>query len=341
LDLFGLTKTELEEHLMRKGLQRFRATQLLDWVYKKGKTEVDEFTNWPKKMRERYSDPSVLGLSILPLKEKLIQNSLDGTKKALLELKDGELVETVYIPESDRATVCFSSQVGCKMGCNFCATGKSGFSRDLEAGEIVGQLYYWQQTKGLRVTNAVAMGQGEPLDNWDNFLKALYIINDADCLNLGARHLTVSTCGIVPGIKKMAKEPLQVNLSVSLHAPTDELRSQIMPINRRYPLKELMEAIEEYIRETNRRVTLEYTVIPRFNDGKTNAALLIALLKDRLVHVNVIPVNPQVGEDEGESLYHAKEFVNLIKPQLNVTLRRSRGADIDAACGQLRRKVLK
>lgn len=330
-----MTKTEIEEHFKALGLPSYRAKQLLDWVYKKGVIDLVQMSNLPSEIREQ---PEKLGITILPPKEKLIQKSVDSTLKALLELEDGELIETVYIPEGDRATVCFSSQVGCLMGCTFCATGKSGFSRNLDAAEIVGQLYYWRHIKGLPITNAVAMGQGEPLNNWDNFKKAIDILNDKDCFFLGARHLTVSTCGIVPKIRDLAKEPWQINLSVSLHAPTDELRSQIMPINNRYPLKELMEVIEEYIRVTNRRVTFEYTVVPGFNDGKENANLLINLLEKMLCHVNVIPVNPLEGK--GESLVEAEKFASLISKRLNATLRRSRGADIDAACGQLKRKML-
>jgi 23S rRNA (adenine2503-C2)-methyltransferase len=334
LDLFSLTKKELEEYMVEHNQKKFRGKQLLDWVYKKGVLNNEKMSNLPDDLKTK----GALGLNILPLKEKLIQKSLDGTMKVLLELSDGELVESVYIPENDRATVCFSSQVGCTMGCSFCATGQSGFSRNLTAGEIVGQLYFWRHIKGLPVTNAVAMGQGEPFHNWDNFKKAINIINDPDCFNLGARHLTVSTCGIVPGILALAKEPWQINLSISLHAPSDELRSQIMPINRRFPLKELIQAVEEYIRVTNRRVTFEYTVIPNFNDGEMNAALLVALLKNKLVHVNVIPVNPLIGQ--GASFKDAEEFARLLQGKLNVTVRRSRGADIDAACGQLKRKVL-
>lgn len=333
MELFDLTKAELEEHITHLGLPKFRAKQLLDWVYKKGVTDIDLMSNLPKEMKERS-----FGVSILPLKEKLIQQSTDGTQKVLLELSDRELIESVYIPEDNRATVCFSSQVGCAMGCGFCATGQSGFSRNLLPGEIVGQMYYWRNVKGLPVTNAVAMGQGEPLANWDNFRKAIDILNDSECFGLGARHLTVSTCGIVPKIRELGKQPWQINLSISLHAPTDGLRSQIMPINNKFPLKELMEGVKEYIRATNRRVTFEYTVVPGFNDGKENALLLIDLLKDLLCHVNVIPVNPLEGK--GENPFDAEKFAKLINHKLNVTVRRSRGADIDAACGQLKRKVL-
>ncbi len=332
MDFFSLTKTELEEHLEKLLLPKFRAKQLLDWVYKKGVTDLNSMTNLPLELRESVA----LGVSIVPLKEKLIQQSKDKTMKALLPLQDGEFIESVYIPEDDRATVCFSTQVGCAMGCSFCATGQSGFVRNLEAGEIVGQLYFWQHVKGFPVTNAVAMGQGEPLLNWDNFQKAITILTDPDGYGLGARHLTVSTCGIAPQIRELAQKPWQINLSVSLHAPIDKLRSQIMPINRRYPLKELMEAIVEYIRATNRRVTFEYTVIPGFNDGEENANLLIGLLDKMLCHVNVIPLNPSTGK--GESLSAAEKFVKLLNKKLNVTMRRSRGADIDAACGQLKQK---
>lgn len=332
MDFFSLSKTELEEELKRAFLPKFRAKQLLDWVYKKGVTDLKSMTNLPLNLRES----TALGVSILPLGEKLIQQSIDGTKKALLQLKDGEFIESVYIPEGDRATVCFSTQVGCAMGCKFCATGQSGFVRNLDPGEMIRQLYYWQHVNGLPVTNAVAMGQGEPFLNWDNFQKAIGLLTDPDCFGLGARHLTVSTCGIAPKIIELAHKPWQINLSVSLHAPLDKLRSQIMPINRRYPLKELMEAIVEYIRVTNRRVTFEYTVIPGFNDGEENANLLVGLLDKLLCHVNIIPLNPLAGE--GENLKAAEKFVKLLDKKLNVTLRRSRGADIDAACGQLKQK---
>lgn len=332
MDFFSFSKTELEEELLKAFLPKFRAKQMLDWVYKKGVTDLKSMTNLPLDLRQS----TALGVSILPLREKLIQQSTDGTKKALLQLNDGEFIESVYIPEGDRATVCFSSQVGCAMGCSFCATGQSGFVRNLDPGEIVGQLYYWQYSKGFPITNAVAMGQGEPFLNWDNFQKAIGILTDPDCFGIGARHLTVSTCGIAPKIRELAYLPWQINLSVSLHAPLDKLRSQIMPINRRYPLKELMEAIVEYIRVTNRRVTFEYTVIPEFNDGEENANLLIGLLDKMLCHVNIIPLNPLAGKSE--NLEAAEKFVKLLDKKLNVTLRRSRGADIDAACGQLKQK---
>lgn len=332
MDFFSLTKQELEEYLLMRGLPKYRALQLLHWVYKKGITDTEEMTNLPKSMKGE-----ALGLSILPLKEELIQRSVDGTEKALLQLEDGEYIETVYIPDGLRATVCFSTQVGCAMGCSFCATGKSGFSRNLSSGEIVGQLYYWKYVRKLPVTNAVAMGQGEPLANWENFKKAIAIINDPDAFSLGARMITVSTCGIAPRIRELGRLPWKINLSVSLHAPTDELRSQLMPINNKYPLKELIEAVKEYIEATNRRVTFEYTVVPGLNDGPENARLLVGLLRGLLCHVNVIPVNPLEGKGEDPSA--AEEFVRLIKSQLNVTLRRSRGSDIDAACGQLKRKV--
>src|SRR5690348_10494721 len=310
-DLLSLTLPQMEQWLVERGEASFRAKQVYSWLYQHLVTDFSAMTNLPQALRTRLTEEACIGPMIV---RSELHSKDDRTRKILLELADGKLIESVlmlYPPlgeSSAHATVCVSSQAGCAYGCTFCATGQMGFDRHLSAGEIVGQVLYFARelraaswsAPGLpgstpidHITNIVLMGMGEPLHNYDNVLQALRILNSAEGFNLGARHMTVSTVGLVPAIRKLSQEPLQVNLAISLHAPTDELRGQTMPINRKYPLQDLFAACEEYIATTRRQVTFEYVLLSGVNDTPTHAhqlAELLAPLK-QFAHVNCIPVN--------------------------------------------------
>src|SRR5438477_1324680 len=310
-DLLGLTLPQLQQWLVERGEAAFRAKQIYNWLYKQLTTDFSAMTNLPQALRDRLAEEASIGPMIV---HSELHSKDDRTRKILLELADGKLIESVlmlYPPlgeSSGRATVCVSTQAGCAFGCTFCATGQMGFERHLSAGEIVAQVLYF--ARGLRVapwtaaglpssapidhvTNIVLMGMGEPLHNYENVLQALRILNSPEGFNLGARHVTVSTVGLVPAIRKLSQEPLQVNLAISLHAPTDELRSQTMPINRKYPLQELLAACQDYIAATRRQVTFEYVLLAGVNDTPAHAHQLGELLAPlgQFAHVNCIPVN--------------------------------------------------
>src|SRR5947207_9371021 len=310
-DLLTLTLTELQQWLKDRGEAAFRAKQIYHWLYKQLVSDFATMTNLPLALRTRLEEEASIGPMIV---RSELHSKDDRTRKILLELADGKLVESVlmlYPPlgeNSARATVCVSSQAGCAYGCTFCATGQMGFDRHLSAGEIVAQVLYFARelratpwtAKGLpgsapidHITNIVLMGMGEPLHNYDNVLQALRILNSPEGFNLGARHMTVSTVGLIPAIRKLSQEPLQINLAISLHAPTDELRSQTMPVNRKYPLAELLAACKEYIAATRRQVTFEYVLLAGVNDTAEYAHLLGTLLAplEQHAHVNCIPVN--------------------------------------------------
>lgn len=282
-------------------------------------------------------------ISGLKLIEKL--QSRDGTEKFLLELKDKNLIECVSIPHERRVTGCVSSQVGCKFACRFCASGLSGFKRNLTTGEILDEVLYLKNNSAKReLTHIVFMGTGEPLDNYDNVLEAIRIINSKEAINIGARRITISTCGIIPSIKKLAAENLQIELSISLHAADDKTRSLLVPMNKKYPLKDLVNACAEYIRKTNRQVTFEYVLIKGVNSGLPDARKLSTILKGlKLAKVNLIPANSvkelNIEPPNKLEILFFKDY--LLKRGLNVTLRKSRGQDIDAACGQLKLKYVK
>jgi 23S rRNA (adenine2503-C2)-methyltransferase len=361
-DLLSLTLPQLQQWFVERGEPPFRAKQLFSWLYQRLVTDFSAMTNLPQSLRSQLAQEASIG----PMIVRSEQHSKDDrTRKILLELDDGKLIESVlmlYPPigeSSARATVCVSTQAGCAFGCTFCATGQMGFDRHLTAGEIVAQVLFFARelrdapwsAKGLpgsapidHITNIVLMGMGEPLHNYDNVLQALRILNNLDGFNLGARHMTVSTVGLVPAIRKLSQEPLQVNLAISLHAPTDELRSQTMPINKKYPLEELLAACKDYIAATGRQVTFEYVLLAGVNDTAAHAHLLSELLVPlkQFAHVNCIPVNATSADYKSPSGESIRAFRNILfEHGVSNSVRAERGDDIAAACGQLRTRFEK
>ena len=316
------------------GEPKYRAGQIFQWLHKERAETFEAMTNLSKTLRGKLKEETVLS----GVREVTKRIGGDGTRKYLFELSDGNRIESVLMRQSYGNSVCISSQSGCRMGCSFCASTISGLKRNLAASEMLSQVYYIAGEIGERVDHVVVMGMGEPMDNYDNVLRFLRLISDEKGQNLSQRNLTVSTCGIVPGIKKLAEERLQITLALSLHAPTQEKRASLMPVARSFPLPEVMDACEYYFEKTGRRVTYEYSLIAGRNDTEEDAAELIALLRGRNAHVNLIPVNPVEGKgyrepDRGALL----RFKNkLEKNGINSTIRKSMGRDIDGACGQLR-----
>ena len=334
--LSGMSLEELENLMSELGATKFRAKQIHNWIYTKSVSTVDEMTNLSKDFREQLKGIA----SVTETKIKVKQTSKDGTLKYLVEYPDGECVETVLMRFDNRAnlTACVSSQVGCAVNCSFCATGKGGFKRNLDYKEIIEQVLTIQRDTGLKVTNIVFMGQGEPLLNLDNVLKALEIFNND--FQIGARRITISTSGIIPGINRLAEMDLQSTLAISLHAPNHKLRSEIMPIENRYPLDELKKALLNYVEKTGRRITIEYILIHNFNDTFEVAKELAHWLKDIKSNINLIPYNSVIENDyKKPSSNDIMKFKYLLEHSgKKVTVRLERGADIDAACGQLRGK---
>lgn len=338
-NLKDYTLTELNELFKEWGEPSFRAKQVFEWVYR-SISSVDEMINIPKSLREKLNETCSIG--IVQIAQKLVSN-IDGTRKYLLKLEDGNFIESVLMKYQHGYTICISSQVGCHMGCAFCASTKGGKVRDLTAGEIIGQVMTVQQDLGERISNIVMMGIGEPLDNYENVLRFLENVTHPSGLNIGQRHISLSTCGIVPKIIDLAERKLQITLSVSLHAATDEARSAIMPINRKYSIKQLMDACDYYIQKTNRRISFEYTLINEKNDSIADCDKLTALLKGKLCHVNLIPVN---AVKENTFSKTPQKRVEQFRQRLEhagipATVRREMGADINAACGQLRNSCTK
>ena len=334
--LQGLLPDELRELCAAAGESAFRGQQLWQWVQAKGVTRWEDIRNLPGKLKETLARTH----TVEPLKMLKESSSSGGTRKWLMELDDGETIETVLIPARTWTTICLSTQVGCKMGCAFCASGQSGFVRHLSAGEIVAQFQLVAALAGRRPDNVVYMGMGEPLDNYDDVLKSIRLLNHPEGLNIGARRITISTSGIIPGIRKLATEGLQVELSVSLHAPNHELRRQLMPIENKYSLPDLIDACRDYTRQTKRFVTFEYTLIQGVNDSPAMARELARLLRPFPCRVNLIPLSP-VEEFAGEAPPRAaiEAFQRIVEQHgVSVTLRASKGQDADAACGQLRRR---
>ena len=333
-DLRDLTIEEMCELAVRAGQPKFRGRQLYDWVYK-GKINFREMSNLPEVFL-RYLEENC---SIDPLKMIVRQKSkIDGTQKFLFGLADGNAVESVLMEYKYGASVCISSQAGCRMGCAFCASGNNGLERNLTAGEMMSEVMDISKETGKNVSHVVVMGTGEPFDNYENLSKFIRLINNPKGLNLGMRNITVSTCGLVPGIRNFAKDFPQVNLAVSLHAPNDELRKSIMPVARKYGIEELMSACKEYIESTNRRITFEYSLIRDVNDTPESIDELIKLLRGMLCHVNLIPLNAvsETGFDTS-GRDRAKEIMNYLNSKgIVATVRRQLGADINGACGQLR-----
>ena len=334
--LAGMTLSELEDLMAQMGATKFRAKQIHNWIYAKSVSSIDEMTNLSKDFREQLK----LVASVTESKIKVKQVSSDGTLKYLIEYPDGECVETVLMRFDNRAnlTACVSSQVGCAVNCSFCATGKGGFKRNLTHQEIIEQVLSIQRDTGLKVTNIVFMGQGEPLLNLNNVLKALEIFNND--FQIGARRITISTSGIIPGIKRLAEMDLQSTLAISLHAPNHKLRAELMPIENKYPIDELKNALIDYVEKTGRRITIEYILIHGFNDTQEVAKELAILLRGIKCNINLIPYNSVIENDyKKPSNNDIMKFKYLLEHSgKKVTVRLERGADIDAACGQLRGK---
>lgn len=334
--LAGMTLSELENLMAQMNATKFRAKQIHNWIYAKSVSNIDEMTNLSKDFREQLKQVA----SVTESKIKVKQVSSDGTLKYLIEYPDGECVETVLMRFDNRAnlTACVSSQVGCAVNCSFCATGKGGFKRNLTYQEIIEQVLSIQRDTGLKVTNIVFMGQGEPLLNLNNVLKALEIFNND--FQIGARRITISTSGIIPGIKRLAEMDLQSTLAISLHAPNHKLRAELMPIENKYPIDELKNALIDYVEKTGRRITVEYILIHGFNDTPEVAKELAMLLRGIKCNINLIPYNSVIENDyKKPSNNDIMKFKYLLEHSgKKVTVRLERGADIDAACGQLRGK---
>ena len=360
--ILELSKLELSDSLEALDQPKYRSEQVWRAIYKEGKTSFDDMTNLSKDLRGILAQNYSIGNAATVISKKSADSSTD---KILFKLPDGELIETVlmrYEPDGHRRgrkTVCVSTQAGCALGCTFCATGQQGFRRNLTPGEITEQVLTMERLAlaedkeeiqaGTRsrgelqgVTNVVFMGMGEPLANYENMMESIRVLNDPKGIGIGARHITVSTVGLVPGIKKLAKENIQINLAVSLHAPDNETRSETMPVNKRYPIEELIEACKYFVTETNRRIFIEYVLLKGQNDTSMHANKLGRILKDLLCHVNLIPVNPTDDGPYHRTTYkEAQRFQSDLKT-FNVpsTVRMEKGIDIDAGCGQLRDRAL-
>ena len=337
-DIKSFTIEELEEKIVQLGLPKFRAKQIFSWLHK-GVESFDEMTNLSKDLREVLSKSFVIrSVSI----KKRLESCVDDTVKYLYELCDGEYIESVLMKYKHGYSICISTQVGCRMNCSFCASGLNGLSRNLTPSEMLSQIMVAQKDNNIRISNVVLMGMGEPLDNYDNTIRFLKLVSDENGLNIGLRHISLSTSGHVAGIEKLMKEKLPITLSISLHAPTDEIRSSMMPVNKKWNIESLISACKEYIKVTNRRISFEYALISGVNDSDLCARQLFKLLKGMLCHINLIPANP-VKENDFQKPDNAKvqHFCDLLNNYgITTTVRRTLGADIDASCGQLRRKEI-
>ena len=336
-DIRSYTFTELKKEMESIGEKAFRAKQIYEWLHVKLVDSFDEMTNLSKALREKldaeYEIPSVKML-------ERQESKMDGTNKFLFALQDGHVVESVLMRYKHGNSVCISSQVGCRMGCRFCASTLDGLERNLLPSEMLDQIYAITRYTGERVANVVVMGTGEPMDNYDNLLRFLTLLTDKNGLHISQRNVTVSTCGLVPQMRKLAEEKLQITLALSLHATTDEKRKKLMPVAFKYSIKELMEACSYYFEMTGRRITFEYSLVGGVNDTDEDARELIELASPLCCHVNLIPVNPIKERDYVQSdAGRIQAFKNkLERNKINATIRREMGRDIDGACGQLRRK---
>ena len=338
-DIKSFNLEQLTEELLKIGEKKFRAKQIYTWIHQKLADSFEEMTNLSKDLREKLK----ANYTLMDMEAVEVQTSkIDGTQKYLFRLHDGHVIESVLMKYHHGNSVCISSQVGCLMGCRFCASTIGGKVRDLSASEMLGQIYKIQKMSGERVHNVVVMGTGEPLDNYENLLQFIRMLTDENGLNISQRNLTVSTCGIVPKIKVLAKEKFQITLALSLHATTQEKRKQLMPIANKYELKEVLDACKEYYEETGRRMTFEYSLVAGVNDTKEDAENLTKLIGKFPCHVNLIPVNPIKERDFVQPDKAAcQAFRNkLEKNGINATIRREMGRDIDGACGQLRKSYL-
>ncbi len=346
MDLLSLNRDELSDELEKLGEPRYRAGQLCEWIYEKRVGDFAAMTNMPASLRARLAEH----FQLRPLEKARETGSNDTTRKFLFRLADGQLVETVLIPaspalygeKSDRRTICISSQVGCAYGCKFCASGLDGWKRHLTAGEIVSQFLAVEEESGERISNIVFMGMGEPFANYENLMRAITIINAPWGIGLGARHITVSTSGLVPRIRDFADQPLQIRLAISLHGATDEVRGQIMPVNRKYPMAELLEACAHYVSKKKQHLTFEYILIEGINDSEEQARALSGHARKLHAKVNLIPYNTVTGLEWARPEQDVQErFLEILLSRgVPATLRREKGHDIAAACGQLRLQTL-
>ena len=335
-DLKSMTEGEITAYLKELGQPGFRGKQVFSWLHR-GVTSFDEMTNLPAALRQTLREQCIL---TVPRRERKQVSRLDGTTKYLWELSDGNCIETVLMQYHHGNTVCISSQVGCRMGCAFCASTIAGKVRDLTAAEMLDQVLFTQLDSGLEISNIVLMGIGEPMDNLDNVLRFLELVNHPDGMNIGMRHISLSTCGVIPGIRRLAELGLQLTLSVSLHAPDSETRSKIMPVNRAYDVEELFASCHDYFRKTGRRISFEYAMIDGVNDHDWQADLIVKKLRGMPGHVNLIPLN-DVVESPFKPSRRVASFQKRLEAQgVTATVRRSLGGDIDASCGQLRRKAM-
>ena len=335
-DIKSMTLSELEEYVTQNGFQKFRAKQIYSWL-EKSVTYFDEMKNLPSDLKSFLKTSCYISVANI---EKKLVSRYDKTVKYLFSFNDGECVEAVVMSYKHGYSICISTQVGCKMGCTFCATGKSGFSRSLTASEMLAQIEAAQNDLKVRISNVVLMGMGEPLDNFDNVVKFLYLVSSDDGLNIGMRHITLSTCGIVPKIYELAKLHLGITLSISLHAPNDEIRQKTMPIAHKYSIEELLQSCRDYFKTTGRRVTFEYSMISGVNDSDENARELADRLSGMNCHVNLIPVNTVEGTGYIKSnVKRQQSFIDILAAKnITATVRRTLGSDINASCGQLKRK---
>ena len=338
-DIASYSFEELQEEMLAIGEKGFRSRQIYSWIHEKLVDDFEEMTNLPKTLRQKLE--AAYERRRVEMEKRQI-SKIDGTNKFLFCLKDGNMVESVLMKYKHGNSVCISSQVGCRMGCRFCASTLDGLERNLTPSEMLRQVYQIQKITGERVSNIVIMGTGEPLDNYDNFLKFIHMVSDEHGLNISQRNITASTCGIVPNIRRLAEEKLQITLALSLHGSNQEKRRSLMPVANKYELHEVLEACDYYFEKTGRRITFEYSLVHGVNDTPEDAKELMGILKDRNCHLNLIPVNPIKERNyEKPDKKSAENFKNkLEKNGINVTIRREMGSDIDGACGQLRRKTM-
>ena len=338
-DIASYSFEELQEEMLAIGEKGFRSRQIYSWIHEKLVDDFEEMTNLSKTLRQKLE--AAYEIRRVEMEKRQI-SKIDGTNKFLFCLKDGNMVESVLMKYKHGNSVCISSQVGCRMGCRFCASTLDGLERNLTPSEMLRQVYQIQKITGERVSNIVIMGTGEPLDNYDNFLKFIHMVSDEHGLNISQRNITASTCGIVPNIRRLAEEKLQITLALSLHGSNQEKRRSLMPVANKYELHEVLEACDYYFEKTGRRITFEYSLVHGVNDTPEDAKELMGILKDRNCHLNLIPVNPIKERNyEKPDKKSAENFKNkLEKNGINVTIRRELGSDIDGACGQLRRKTM-
>lgn len=338
-DIASYSLEELKAEMASIGEKPFRAAQIYSWLHEKLADDFDEMTNLSRALREKLNEQYEIRKVEMVTRQI---SKIDGTNKFLFCLKDGNMVESVLMKYKHGNSVCISSQVGCRMGCRFCASTLDGLERNLTPSEMLRQIYQIQKISGDRVSNIVVMGTGEPLDNYDHFVKFIHLLTDENGLHISQRNITASTCGIVPNILRLAEEHLQITLALSLHGSNQEKRSSLMPIAKKYELSEVLAACDTYFEKTGRRITFEYSLVHGVNDTDADANELIGILKKRNCHLNLIPVNPIKERDfEKPDRKSAEKFKNILeKYGINVTIRREMGSDIDGACGQLRRKTM-